>query len=399
MASVEDLGKKLKDKYPGAYDHLSDAEAGIKLKQKYPLAYQEFNLPGGTPPDAPLLERQKLPGLDTPGIPGQDPHKPGVDLSGLDTTENQVNSRMGNTIAGYASGGVPGAIAGGVFNPSTPGEQAQFHATNLASGIPGIGSGAPLMRLLKAMGIGGAVGVGGAALRSGLDQGSLPSTGEIALSGGLGMTLPAAAHVGLAQPAAASQAADELQNSKTLLNKLGLNKKLNTTRTADLSDALKETEAAYEKELARTGSSASSEKFRLAALKKAQETELANTKQTTRRLSDAQAKLQDTMPEKKDPDQAKNAAMLLGKLLLGGSGPAYLAHQGHYGQAAGLAALEGAGVAWPKVVSAASKNQTFGPQLNSWMQNGAVKDAIKANPGLLQLLQSLSGKLTSTSGE
>ncbi len=42
MATVEELGKKVKAKYPGSYDTLSDADLGSKVKAKYPSEYGQF---------------------------------------------------------------------------------------------------------------------------------------------------------------------------------------------------------------------------------------------------------------------------------------------------------------------------------------------------------------------
>jgi hypothetical protein len=42
MATIEDLGRRVKAKYPGAYDDLSDAELGRRVKSKYPGAYDDF---------------------------------------------------------------------------------------------------------------------------------------------------------------------------------------------------------------------------------------------------------------------------------------------------------------------------------------------------------------------
>jgi len=40
--TVEDLGSKVKLKYPGVYDDIPDAEVGAKVKAKYPGAYDDF---------------------------------------------------------------------------------------------------------------------------------------------------------------------------------------------------------------------------------------------------------------------------------------------------------------------------------------------------------------------
>jgi hypothetical protein len=40
--TIEDLGRKVKAKYPGQYDDLADADLGAKVKAKYPGAYDDF---------------------------------------------------------------------------------------------------------------------------------------------------------------------------------------------------------------------------------------------------------------------------------------------------------------------------------------------------------------------
>jgi hypothetical protein len=42
MPSIADLGKKVKAKYPGVYDSMSDQDVGAKVKTKYPDAYGDF---------------------------------------------------------------------------------------------------------------------------------------------------------------------------------------------------------------------------------------------------------------------------------------------------------------------------------------------------------------------
>lgn len=43
MATIIDLGQKVKAKYPGQYDDLSDEEVGRKVKAKYPTEYADFS--------------------------------------------------------------------------------------------------------------------------------------------------------------------------------------------------------------------------------------------------------------------------------------------------------------------------------------------------------------------
>jgi hypothetical protein len=45
MASLEDLGRRVKNKYPGAYSDISDRQLGLLVKQKYPGAYDDFKEP------------------------------------------------------------------------------------------------------------------------------------------------------------------------------------------------------------------------------------------------------------------------------------------------------------------------------------------------------------------
>ena len=42
MATIIDLGKRVKQKYPGVYDNLPDAEVGRRVKTKYPGSYDDF---------------------------------------------------------------------------------------------------------------------------------------------------------------------------------------------------------------------------------------------------------------------------------------------------------------------------------------------------------------------
>ena len=71
-ATVEDLGKLVKQKHPGQYDDMADADVGAKVKAKFPGSYDDFT-------DAP-----KIPGMEKLGaLPkaGNAPPKPN-ELSG-----------------------------------------------------------------------------------------------------------------------------------------------------------------------------------------------------------------------------------------------------------------------------------------------------------------------------
>ena len=50
MPSVEELGQKVKAKYPGQYGDLSDLELGRRVKDKYPDAYADFSGPTAVQP-------------------------------------------------------------------------------------------------------------------------------------------------------------------------------------------------------------------------------------------------------------------------------------------------------------------------------------------------------------
>ena len=58
MATIIDLGQKVKTKYPGAYDDLDNAELGMRIKEKYPGSYSDFE---EVPPvKSPIVTTQAL---------------------------------------------------------------------------------------------------------------------------------------------------------------------------------------------------------------------------------------------------------------------------------------------------------------------------------------------------
>lgn len=62
MPTVEDLGRKVKAKYPGAYDDLPDADVGVRVKGKYPGAYDDFtDIQKQSPTAGPLDSIAKAP--------------------------------------------------------------------------------------------------------------------------------------------------------------------------------------------------------------------------------------------------------------------------------------------------------------------------------------------------
>lgn len=57
MPTIEELGQKVKGKYPGVYDDLSDSELGQRVKAKYPQEYADF---GPTGPKEPFADYQPM---------------------------------------------------------------------------------------------------------------------------------------------------------------------------------------------------------------------------------------------------------------------------------------------------------------------------------------------------
>jgi hypothetical protein len=50
---VRELGRRVKAKYPGAYDDLTDEDVGRRVKAKYPGAYDDFT-------DTPAADKERL---------------------------------------------------------------------------------------------------------------------------------------------------------------------------------------------------------------------------------------------------------------------------------------------------------------------------------------------------
>lgn len=66
MPTIDDLGKLVKQKYPGAYDSLGDADLGKLIQQKYPGAYDHFT---AVPPNAgPLVDPNNPAGARLPSV-------------------------------------------------------------------------------------------------------------------------------------------------------------------------------------------------------------------------------------------------------------------------------------------------------------------------------------------
>lgn len=100
MPTIEDLGKKVKARFPGEYDDLSDVEVGKKIKSKYPDAYQDF------------VEKRPL----FSGSKGETAKKARVHLANLQTETagaeyKQEMSNIKGKAIGQAAAMVPFAVA------------------------------------------------------------------------------------------------------------------------------------------------------------------------------------------------------------------------------------------------------------------------------------------------
>lgn len=123
--TIIDLGRKVKAKYPGQYDDLSDDEVGRKVKSKFPGQYDDFTDVGSAAdPNAAVLAAQKA--KFPTAAEGGDPNLPwyaGYFGQGNDPnrTAGQVASdQAANVLKGIpqAVTGIPGTIkeaAGGIF--------------------------------------------------------------------------------------------------------------------------------------------------------------------------------------------------------------------------------------------------------------------------------------------
>lgn len=62
MATIVDLGQKVKAKYPGQYDDLPDDQVGMKVKAKYPGQYDDFtDVPTSSPSPSPTPAAKTAP--------------------------------------------------------------------------------------------------------------------------------------------------------------------------------------------------------------------------------------------------------------------------------------------------------------------------------------------------
>lgn len=61
MPTVADLGRMVKQKYPGAYDDMPDDSLGLSVQQKFPGAYDDFTAAPAAAPSAPMRKTNLVP--------------------------------------------------------------------------------------------------------------------------------------------------------------------------------------------------------------------------------------------------------------------------------------------------------------------------------------------------
>jgi hypothetical protein len=136
MATLDELGKKVKAKYPGQYKGLSDLEVGRRVRAKYPDAYTDF---GGadtsrvkvTAHERGRPQRKPQPGETTP-------------LSGYQRATNAIPYVTGGI--GSVAGAGPGAVIGGLMGG--PGGAVAGRRVGSAIGADFAGQGGEAIRQL-----------------------------------------------------------------------------------------------------------------------------------------------------------------------------------------------------------------------------------------------------------
>jgi hypothetical protein len=101
MATLNDLGKKVKAKYPGQYDDMSDIELGRRTKAKYPQDYADFS---GAAPELVMVSAHSR------NRPRVRPKEPAF-LEPLVQGGSMAGGVTGRMLGG-TGGGVMGAISG-----------------------------------------------------------------------------------------------------------------------------------------------------------------------------------------------------------------------------------------------------------------------------------------------
>lgn len=130
--TIIDLGKKVKAKYPGEYDDLTDEQVGAKVKAKYPMDYADFEDVARKAGSAPSrfatgaasetfgTQNQPLPGnIDKALSISQNKLVPGYLRPAASLLEPSVKNIGGQMAAGNLAGGL-GALASDVLTLGGP---------------------------------------------------------------------------------------------------------------------------------------------------------------------------------------------------------------------------------------------------------------------------------------
>jgi len=180
MPTVSDLGARVRAKYPGVYDALSDAELGARVKAKYPGAYGSFVDPplgvaGFNPTAYPMVAEQ-------PGgtFPGNYPPMRGVTAMGLGMIGGAIGSVGG--IGGAMTGAGIGGSAGAAI------DQALGQAPPSLRDIGVQGAKQAGLEVLGGLGAGVAGRLAGPLMRSALGRGASLEMAQAALANKAGVT-------------------------------------------------------------------------------------------------------------------------------------------------------------------------------------------------------------------
>lgn len=165
MATIQELGQKVKLKYPGSYDDLDDIELGQRIKQKYPGSYDDFtDITIEAPKRSFLSKATRIANAIFPGkqvgesigtLAGYalSPHKQQYDISGPKPSQVAGDIAQGALTVGTLGGaGTTGKFASRLFK--TTGLGAGFGASSALK------EGDPSSEIAKQAGIGAALGGG-----------------------------------------------------------------------------------------------------------------------------------------------------------------------------------------------------------------------------------------------
>lgn len=142
MATVEELGKRVKAKYAGSYDDMSDRDLGVRVKSKFPGSYDDFedaalnvsapivkpvstpskdfnraiSLPGVTNPEKTKLEKAisfaTEPIVNNIAVEGGAPNIGSLELGNGSWKTEPVTKRVGDVLEEKGGGPVTGVMRG-----------------------------------------------------------------------------------------------------------------------------------------------------------------------------------------------------------------------------------------------------------------------------------------------